>query len=124
MKTPMKTRRLILCIALLLLEVRFADAHAFLDHADPKVGSRIHASPPEVKVWFTQKLVVLFCDLQVFDGTGKEVDKHDKKLDATDPTLLMVSVPPLKPGKYKVVWRATSVDTHVTKGDFPFEVTP
>ncbi|SRR5579862_710221 len=124
MITRMKTPRLILWIALLLANVRFADAHAFPDHADPKVGGAIHASPPEVKVWFTQKLVVVFCNLQVFDATGKEVDKHDKKIDAKDSTLLMVSVPPLKPGKYKVVWRATSVDTHVTHGDFSFVVTP
>jgi len=30
----------------------------------------------------------------------------------------------LKPGKYKVVWRVTSVDTHVTHGDFTFDVSP
>jgi methionine-rich copper-binding protein CopC len=120
----MKIRFLILCIALLLLDVHFAGAHAFLDHSDPKVGSQVHGSPGEVKIWFTQKLVVVFCNLQVFDEAGNEVDKHDKKLDAADPELLIVSVPPLKPGKYKVVWRATSVDTHVTNGDFTFEVTP
>ena len=124
MKNQMKTRCFILWIALLLVDVRFADAHAFLDHADPKVGSRIRASPGEVKVWFTQKLVVVFCTLQVFDETGKEVDRHDKRLDGSDPALLIVSLPPLKPGKYKVVWRATSVDTHVTNGDFTFEVAP
>jgi hypothetical protein len=120
----MKTRLLILCIALLLLDVRFAEAHAFLDHSDPKVGSQVQAAPTEVKVWFTQKLVVMFCNLQVFDEAGKEVDKRDKKLDASDPELLIVSVLPLRPGKYKVVWRATSVDTHVTNGDFTFEVVP
>jgi methionine-rich copper-binding protein CopC len=115
---------LILCIAALLAIPRLAHAHAFIDHADPKVGSQLHAPPPVVKVWFTQKLIVMFCNLQVLDETGKEVDKHDKKLDPADPTLLTVSLPALKPGKYKVVWRATSVDTHVTTGDFTFEVTP
>jgi len=120
----MKTRFLILCIGLLCCGARLADAHAFLDHSDPKVGSQVHGSPTEVKVWFTQKLVVMFCTLQVFDEAGKEVDKRDKKLDGSDPELLIVSVPPLKPGKYKVVWRATSVDTHVTNGDFTFEIIP
>ena len=75
-----------------------------------------------MKVWFTQKLVAMFCNLQVFDETGREVDKRDKKLDASDPALLTISILALKPGKYKVVWRATSVDTHVTNGDFTFEV--
>jgi len=120
----MKTYRLLLALAFLLLGASFADAHAFLDHAEPKVGSVIQVAPDMVKVWFTQKLVAPFSDLQVFDATGKQVDKHDKKLDKADAGLLTVSIPPLKAGKYKVVWRATSVDTHVTHGDFTFEISP
>jgi len=120
----MRTHRLLLTLAFLLLGIAFADAHAFLDHAEPKVGSKIPAAPTQVKVWFTQKLVVAFSQLQVFDASGNEVDKHDKKVDPSDQALLIVSVPPLKPGKYKVVWRAASVDTHVTNGDFSFEIAP
>ncbi|MGB8354437.1 MAG: copper resistance protein CopC [Chthoniobacteraceae bacterium] len=120
----MKTHILILCITASLACTHQARAHAFIDHADPKVGSQLHPSPPQVKIWFTQKLIIMFSNLQILDAAGKEVDKHDKKLDPADPTLLTVSIPALKPGKYKVVWRATSVDTHVTTGDFTFEVTP
>ena len=120
----MKTSPILLAVLCFLIGAPLAGAHAFLDHAEPKVGSTIQATPTEVKVWFTQKLVVAFSQLQVFDAAGKEVDKHDKKVDASDQALLMVSVPPLKPGKYKVVWRAASVDTHVTNGDFTFEIAP
>jgi methionine-rich copper-binding protein CopC len=120
----MKSYPLLLALAFLLLGASLADAHAFLDHAEPKVGSIIHVAPDVVKVWFTQKLVAAFSDLQVFDATGQEVDKHDKKLDKADEALLTVSIPPLKAGKYKVVWRAVSVDTHVTHGDFTFEIAP
>jgi methionine-rich copper-binding protein CopC len=120
----MKTLRLFLPLAFLLLGSSLADAHAFLDRAEPKVGSVIKVAPNEIKAWFTQKLVIAFSDLQVLDAAGKEVDKHDKRLDKSDPALLVVSVPPLKPGKYKVVWRAVSVDTHVTHGDFTFEISP
>jgi methionine-rich copper-binding protein CopC len=31
---------------------------------------------------------------------------------------------PLTPGVYTVTWRAVSVDTHVTTGDFKFTVAP
>jgi len=120
----MKIHRTLLTIALLLTAAAAAHAHAFLDHAEPKVGSSNKGSPTEVKVWFTQKLVAPFSQLQVFDASGKEVDKRDKKLDPSDQALLIVSVPSLKPGKYKVVWRAASVDTHVTNGDFTFEIAP
>ena len=99
-------------------------AHAFLDHAEPRVGSEMHGSPPAVNIWFTEKLEGALCKLQVFDDSGKEIDKRDQAVDSGNGALLKVSLPPLKPGKYKVVWRAVSVDTHVTNGDFVFEVLP
>jgi copper resistance protein C len=37
---------------------------------------------------------------------------------------LEVSVPALAPGRYRVVWRVLSLDTHVTEGDFTFDVAP
>lgn len=110
--------------ALLLGLVSSAFAHAFVDHASPAVGSTVHTPPTEVKIWFTEKLVLPFSDLRVLDASGKEVDKHDKHLDSENGALLIVSVPSLKPGKYKVSWRATSVDTHVTNGTFTFQVSP
>jgi methionine-rich copper-binding protein CopC len=33
-----------------------------------------------------------------------------------------VSVPQLAPGRYQVKWRVLSVDTHVTEGDYSFDV--
>jgi methionine-rich copper-binding protein CopC len=99
-------------------------AHAFLDHAEPAVGSKVHGSPAIVKIWFTEKVESALCKLQVFDASGQEVDKRDPASDAGNPVLLSVTLPSLKPGKYKVVWRAVAVDTHVTNGDFKFEVLP
>jgi methionine-rich copper-binding protein CopC len=61
--------------------------------------------------------------IQVFDSTGLEVDKRDVKIHQSNAVLLTVSLSQLKPGKYKVIWRVVSVDTHVTTGDFTFELT-
>jgi methionine-rich copper-binding protein CopC len=36
--------------------------------------------------------------------------------------VLTVSVPQLAPGRYRVKWRVLSVDTHVTEGDYSFDV--
>jgi len=60
----------------------------------------------------------------VLDASGKQVDRGDKGLDPSDRTVLRVSVPHLAPGSYRVVWRVLSVDTHVTEGDYRFEVVP
>jgi methionine-rich copper-binding protein CopC len=99
-----------------------AGAHAFLDHATPAVGSAVHTSPAQVKLWFTQKLEPAFSTARVSDRSGKQVDKGDAQVDRADATLLRVSLPQLAPGTYRVRWRVLSVDGHVIKGDFTFDV--
>ncbi len=101
-----------------------ARAHAFLDHATPAVGSKIASPPAQVRLWFTEELEPAFSTLKVLSADGREVDKQNTQVDSTNRTVLQVSLPPLAPGRYRVVWRALSVDTHVTTGDFTFEVAP
>ena len=86
------------------------------------MGSQIHSAPAQVKIRFTEKLEPALSKIQVFDTSDQEVDKRDVKIDQSNAALLTVSLPELKPGKYKVVWRAVSVDTHVTTGNFTFEL--
>ena len=101
-----------------------AGAHAFLDHAMPAVGSVVRGAPAQIKLWFTQRLEPAFSTMQVLDRSGKRVDKGDPQVDRADAELLLVSVPQLTPGTYRVTWRVLSVDTHVTEGDFTFDVAP
>jgi copper resistance protein C len=98
------------------------DAHAFLERAEPAVGSTVQASPSEVRVLFTEKIEPALSTVQVFDASGKEVDKRDVHLDHSNHALMHVSLPQLEAGTYKVVWRVVSVDTHVTNGSFNFRV--
>jgi copper resistance protein C len=99
-----------------------AQAHAFLEHADPRVGSIIGDSPKAIKMWFTEELEPSFTKAQVFNAQGAEVDKKDSHVDDTDAKMMTVSVPTLGPGTYKVIWHAVAVDTHHTMGTFTFEV--
>lgn len=99
-------------------------AHAFLDRAAPAVGSTVHGPPAEVRLWFTQGLEPAFSTLRVFDASGKRVDRQDSQVVSGDRTLLRVSLPRLRPGTYRVVWRVLSVDAHVTEGDYTFEIAP
>ena len=101
-----------------------AAAHAFLDHATPAVGSVIQGSPAQVRLWFTQELEPAFSTVQVQDRDGRRVDKQDNNVDRANPMLMQVTLPQIAPGRYRVVWRALSVDTHVTEGDFTFDVVP
>lgn len=107
---------------LLWITLAVAQAHAFLDHADPRVGSTVKASPHAVTIWFTEELEGAFSKIQVFDAHGREVDRKDSRVDAAHPAVMTVSLPTLAPGDYKVVWHAVATDTHHTSGTFPFTV--
>jgi len=118
----LRIRVALIALVVLLSGAGEGSAHAFLDHADPRVGSTIKTPPAQVRLWFTQQLEPAFSTMRVLDTAGKQVDKQDVKVDSSKPDLLTVSVPSLGPGTYKVVWRVLSVDTHVTEGDFTFTI--
>jgi methionine-rich copper-binding protein CopC len=99
-------------------------AHAFLDRADPAVGATLTMAPTEVTITFTEGLEPDFSSLAVEDETGQRVDLGDAHTAPDDATRFSVGLKPLKPGNYKVLWRATSVDTHKTSGSYSFTVTP
>jgi methionine-rich copper-binding protein CopC len=99
-------------------------AHAFLDRAVPAVGSKVHGQPAEVRLRFSQPLEPAYSTVRVLDAGGKQVDRKDKRLDPADASVLRVSLPPLAPGVYRVLWRVLSSDTHVSEGDYSFEVAP
>ena len=110
-------------VAILFLTLQtHARAHAFLDHAEPKVGGTVTNSPAEIKIWFTQNLEPAFSKVEVRDAQGKEVDKKDAHLDIKNKSLFLVSLPQLPAGTYTVIWHAVSVDTHKTQGRFEFTI--
>jgi copper resistance protein C len=98
------------------------EAHAFLDHASPAVGSTVPTAPTSVTMWFTQQLEPAFTTAIVTDASGNSVNGGAATVDAKDPTEMRVPLKPLAPGIYSVAWRALSVDTHTTQGHFTFEV--
>jgi len=111
-------------LAVLLWGAAGAGAHAFLDRADPRVGSTVKTPPGQVRIWFTERLEPAFSSVRVVNEAGERIDRGNSQVDPSDLTLLRVSLPPLPPGAYKVIWRVLSVDSHVTEGDFTFRVAP
>ncbi len=109
-------------VAVSLAGITVAAAHAHLQKAEPPIDAVIQTAPGEVRLWFTQKLEPAFSHVQVVDAQGGRVDLGDSQIDAPDATVMHVSLKPLGAGAYKVTWRATSVDTHVTEGAHTFTV--
>lgn len=105
-----------------LLAAAGAQAHAMLNHAEPRVGAAVASAPAEVRLWFSEPLEGTFTTARVTDAAGRRVDRADAHLDADNKALLHVALQPLAPGAYTVQWRAVSIDTHVTQGKFTFRV--
>jgi methionine-rich copper-binding protein CopC len=107
---------------LLRLGISLANAHALLDHADPRVGNTVKSPPQAISLWFTQTVEPAFSTIEVRDAAGARVDTGKASVDAADRKLLRVPVKPLPPGAYTVRWHVLSVDTHITEGNFSFHV--
>jgi methionine-rich copper-binding protein CopC len=105
--------------AFLLLCTVAATAHAFLDRAEPRVGSTVRAAPHELTLWFTQNLEPAFSTVAVADESGQRVDAGKPSISGS---VMRVPLQPVRPGKYRVTWRVLSVDTHTTEGSFSFTV--
>jgi methionine-rich copper-binding protein CopC len=115
-------RRLVVAACVIALGSGAAAAHGVLDRTDPRAGGSVKSAPSQVRLWFTGALEPAYSRVQVLDAAGQRADLGDGGVDGANHALLRVSVPPLAPGAYRVVWRVLSVDSHVTEGQFSFRV--
>ena len=122
MKTVRTMRWLALLLAGSVLSADVALGHSGLQRAEPPVESSLKRPPPEVKLYFSDPLEPDYSTVRVKDGRGAQVDRQDAHVDASNPLLLRVTLPPLEHGTYAVIWRVLSVDSHVTEGRFTFRV--
>ena len=101
-----------------------AQAHAFLDHAVPAVGSTVAVAPTQVQLFFTQHLEPSFSGATIADANGQPVATGSAVFNPQAPDEMVLNLPKLPPGHYKVSWHALSVDTHRTEGSFGFDIQP
>src|SRR5262249_42509542 len=52
-------------VTLMLATAAPVFAHAYLDHASPRVGNTVAQSPKEVMLWFTEKIEPAFSTIEV-----------------------------------------------------------
>src|SRR3981189_2146242 len=76
-----------------------AEAHAFLDHAEPRVGSTVPTAARELVLSYSQNLEPAFSSVEVSDANGTRVDLGKPKIGATT---MRVGLKPLPPGTYRV----------------------
>ena len=106
-------------VLLLLLQNGQAMAHAFLDHAEPRVGNKVATAPRQVTLWFTQNLEAAFSTITVTNPAGERVDTGKARVSGNQ---MSISLRSGGTGAYRVNWHVLSVDTHTTEGNFTFQV--
>jgi methionine-rich copper-binding protein CopC len=116
------TRWLALLCAGLVVGTGVALGHSGLQRAEPPVESTLKRPPTEVKLYFSERLEPAYSTVHVEDGKGARVDRDDSHVDRSNPLLMRVTLTPLEPGTYTVVWRVLSVDSHITQGRFKFRI--
>jgi len=115
-------RSLIIAIAASLALTAPASAHAFLDHAEPPVGSTMDKAPAQLSLWFTEDLEPAFSGVTVTDAHGHAVGAGKAHVDAQNRRLIHVPLKALGPGTYRVKWHVLSTDTHRTQGSYTLTV--
>ena len=115
----MRTRNLVALLSLFLAGTIDANAHAFLDHADPRVGATVATAPRQVTLWFTQNLEPAFSAVTVSDSSGQRVEAGKPSINGN---VMRIPLRAIKAGTYRVAWHVLSVDTHKTEGTFTFRV--
>ena len=96
--------------------------HASLIKSVPARRAQIFKSPPQIQLWFSERLEARFSSLRVIDSSGNRVDLDNVAVDTNDPKRISVGVKPLVPGQYKIRFRVLSVDGHIVEDEVPFTI--
>lgn len=114
----MRTRLIPAVIVSLALGSSNALAHAYLEQANPRVGSTVRSAPSQLTLTFSQNIEPSFSSADVRNSAGGRVDQGT----SASGNIMFVNVGSLPPGTYKVHWHILSVDTHKTEGGFSFTI--
>jgi hypothetical protein len=82
-----------------------------------EVGGSVTGSPGEVRLWFSEAIEQHFSGAEVTGPSGRVGGST-----SVSGNQLVIAVPHLAPGSYRVDWHVISVDTHKMEGSFTFAV--
>ena len=97
-----------------------AFSHAIVIASDPAAGSILPSAPFEAAIRFNNRIDVARSNLVVLDAARQVTALTVRPV--SDPDVMAGSVPPLRPGRYRLRWQVLALDGHITRGDIPFSV--
>lgn len=100
-----------------------AEAHAAMERADPGPRAVVTQPPAVIRLWFSEPVEQEFAHVVIESDGGLHVQGVGKPhVDPADRTLLVVPIPQLPPGTYRVRYKVLSVDGHVVDWGYSFRV--
>jgi copper resistance protein C len=112
----------VLVFCILLVSPSTVSPHASLIKSVPARRAQIFKSPPQIQLWFSERLEARFSSLRVIDSGGNRVDLDNVAVDNNDPKRIFVGIKPLVPGQYKIRFRVLSVDGHIVEDELSFTI--
>ncbi|SDJ33557.1 copper resistance CopC family protein [Arthrobacter cupressi] len=95
-----------------------ASAHDEAESSSPAGGSTVAAVPDKVSVTFNNQPLGLGASIAVNDASGQ--NWADGSVEIVDTVVSQKLRPGAPAGKYTVVWRVVSSDSHPIEGNFAF----
>ncbi len=106
---------------LIFVSVAASAWHLDLTASYPKADEVLTESPDTIRLWFTQAPELALAGISLEGVEGKvEIGKVQKTDDAK--SFKAEVLEQLRPGSYRVVWRAAGSDGHAIRGRYDFEV--
>lgn len=109
-----------LLVVLVTLATTPVWAHAVLMESSPKMNATVKGPNVPIKLRFNVRVDGKRSRLQLTDPDGATTTLEAPK--QTGPDILESRATGLKPGDYKLVWRALAADGHMSNGEVDFTV--
>jgi methionine-rich copper-binding protein CopC len=100
--SPVMGRLWVLVFFILLVSPSTVLPHASLIKSVPARRAHIFRSPPQIQLWFSERLEARFSSLRVIDSGGKRVDLGNVAVDTNDPKRISVGVSLLRRANTKL----------------------
>lgn len=117
-------KKLIIAIALLFTVwacvPSFVSAHAYVSESSPFQDEELANSPSQIKLKFTEKIDTKLSSISLVNS--KDSSSIVGELSSSGDSTLVLTIPKLDKGIYKVSWQVLSLDSHTTEGSYRFAV--
>jgi copper resistance protein C len=112
----------LLVIGLTMLLVQNVWAHASLVKSDPPRRATLSESPTKIQLWFNEEIETAYAAVSVVDVNDKVVSQATPEKVVDDPKSIILALPELAAGAYKVQFRVLSIDGHVVDSSYSFRI--